>query len=89
MIIEKLLAMQENLVITAIQLGWLPDVKELWEKWLDVVIADPKSTTGLFCDELLEEKCSTDEIRLQFLIDHCFISTEAEAYVASVDIIRE
>lgn len=87
--IEKLLAMEENLVTMAIQLGWMPNVKELWRKWLDTVIDDPKSTTGLLCAELLEEKYSNDEIRLQYLIDYGFVSTEAEAFVASQNIIKE
>jgi hypothetical protein len=87
--IEKLLAMEENLVATAIQLGWMPDVKELWQKWLDTVIDDPKSTTGLLCVGLLEEKYPTNEIKLQYLIDYGFVSTEAEAFVASRNIIKE
>lgn len=87
--IERLLAMEENLVTTAIQLGWMPDVKELWEKWLETVIDDPKSTTGILCAELLEKKCPADEIKLQSLIDYGFVSTEAEAFIASKNIIKE
>jgi hypothetical protein len=87
--IERLLAMEENLVTVAIQLGWMPDVKELWQKWLNTIIDDPKSTTGILCAELLEEKCLTDEIRLQYLIDYGFVSIEAKAFIASKNIIKE
>ena len=43
-IIERLLAMKENLVTTAIQLGWRPDVKKLWENWLNIIGADEDTT---------------------------------------------
>jgi hypothetical protein len=88
-VIERLLAMKENLVTTAIQLGWRPDVKKLWEKWLNIIGVDEDTTVGLLFIDLLEEKCSSDELRLAWLIEKGFVSTEAENFMGMVNLIEE
>jgi hypothetical protein len=87
-VIERLLAMKENIVTTAIQLGWRPDVKKLWEKWLDIIGVDEDTTLSLVFLDLLEEKCSSDELRLEWLIEKGFVSTEAENFMDGVNLTK-
>ena len=88
-VIERLIAMEENLVTTAIQLGWRPNVKNLWENWLDIIGVDEDTTIGLLFMDLLEEKCHSDELRLGWLIERGFVSTEAENFMGMVNLIEE
>ena len=64
-------------------------VKKLWEKWLNIIGVDSDTTVGLLCIDLLKEKCSSDELKLEWLIERGFISTEAESYMDGVDLIKE
>ncbi len=89
MILERLFAIEENLVTTAIQLGWLSDVKKLWEKWLNIIGIDEDIAVSLLLIDLLEEKCSSDELKLEWLIERGFISTEAENFMGMVNLIKE
>ena len=51
MIIERLLEMKEDLVVdTALMLGWKPNVKDLWSKWINLIGADEDTTVGLMCN---------------------------------------
>jgi len=84
MIIARLLKMEEELVVTAIKLGWKPNIKDLWSKWLNLIGADADTTVGLMCIDLLEERCPSDVAKLEWLIERGFISTEAEEYLESI-----
>ena len=84
----RLLQMEENLVDYALTFGWKPDVKKLWEKWLNIVGADEDISVSLLLIDLLEEKCSSDELKLEWLIERGFISTEAESYMDGVNLIK-
>ena len=89
MIIERLLEMQEDLVDTAIKLGWKPNIKDLWSKWINPykAAADEDTTVGLMCIDLLEDKCPTDKAKLEWLIERGFVSSEAEAYISNKEFI--
>ena len=84
----RLLQMEENLVDYALALGWRPDIKKLWENWLNILGADEDTTVSLLLIDFLEEKCSSDELRLEWLIEKGFVSTEAENFMGMVNLIK-
>ena len=78
--IEKLVTIQDDLVNRAIQLGWKPNLDDLWDEWLEILFEDNTSAAQL-CMELLNEKLHTEELKLQWLIDHGYIIRRADDYL--------
>jgi hypothetical protein len=48
----RLLQMEENLVDYALAFGWKPDVKKLWEKWLNILGTDEDIAASLLLIDL-------------------------------------
>ena len=78
---------KQGIVATALRLGWKPNVADLWSKWLDEITADIKQTERL--RSLLEATFPDENTKLRCLIQWGFVSTEAEAFVAGINFIKD
>jgi hypothetical protein len=82
-IFEQLHAMKEDAVDTAIQLGWKLTISALWANWLDTLTEGATKDARRPWYDYYNEEYPTDELKLQCMINHGFISTAAEAYIES------